>query len=133
MSSCETLQHHFLRTSYVSEACETLRSAGRRRACHCTRCFTTRDIARQNIPVCARGRHVDLIEYDSKTFKPRGSLAAEWKQINPTQLRLTLRPGVKFSDGSDFSAVDAKFSLERAKAKSSNFRVYALGVDDSAQ
>ena len=74
-----------------------------------------------------------LIEYDSKTVKPRGSLAAEWKQISPTQLRLTLRPSVKFSDGTYFSAADAKFSLERVKAKSSNFRVYALGVDDSAQ
>ena len=64
-----------------------------------------------------------LIEYDSRTSKPRGSLATDWKRISPTQLRLTIRPGVKFSDGSDFSAVDVKFSLERAKAKTSNFTV----------
>ena len=74
-----------------------------------------------------------LIEYDSKTFEPRGSLAAEWKQVSLTQFRLMIRPGVKFNDGSNFSLADAKFSLERAKAKSSNFTVYALGVDDSAQ
>jgi peptide/nickel transport system substrate-binding protein len=47
----------------------------------------------------------------------------------PTQLRITLRKGVKFSDGSEFTADDAKFSLERAKAKSSNYAVYTQGID----
>ena len=94
--------------------------------------MSTWDVHAQNVGVnnlMHAAVYDTLIEYDSKTFKPRGSLASEWKQISPTQLRLTLRPGVKFSDGSDFSAADAKFSLERAKAKSSNFTVYALGVD----
>ena len=70
-----------------------------------------------------------LVEYNSKTFKPEPSLATEWKLVKPTQLRLTLRKGVKFSDGSEFTADDAKFSLERAKAKSSNFAVYTQGID----
>ena len=70
-----------------------------------------------------------LVEYNSKTFKPEPALATEWKRVSPTQLRITLRKGVKFSDGSDFTADDAKFSLERAKAKSSNYAVYALGID----
>ena len=70
-----------------------------------------------------------LVEYDSKTFKPEPSLATQWRQLSPTQLRLTLRRGVKFSDGSEFTADDAVFSLERAKAKTSNFAVYALGID----
>ncbi len=70
-----------------------------------------------------------LVEYNSKTFKPEPSLASEWKRVNPTQLRLTLRKGVKFSDGSDFTADDAKFSLERAKAKTSNYAVYTQGID----
>ncbi|MEN9462503.1 MAG: hypothetical protein RLZZ355_433, partial [Pseudomonadota bacterium] len=70
-----------------------------------------------------------LIEYNSKTFKPEPALATEWKLVSPTQLRLTLRKGVKFSDGSDFTADDAKFSLERAKSKSSNYAVYAQGID----
>ena len=70
-----------------------------------------------------------LVEYNSKTFKPEPSLATEWKLIKPTQLRLTLRKGVKFSDGSEFTADDAKFSLERAKSKSSNFAVYTQGID----
>ena len=93
--------------------------------------MSTWDVHAQNVGVnntMHAAVYDTLIEYDSKTFKPRGSLASEWKQVSPTQLRLTLRPGVKFSDGSDFSAADAKFSLERAKAKTANFRVYALGV-----
>ena len=94
--------------------------------------MSTWDIHAQNVGVnntMHAAVYDTLIEYDSKTFKPRASLATEWKQISPTQLRLTLRQGVKFADGSDFVAADAKFSLERAKAKTSNFTVYALGVD----
>jgi len=70
-----------------------------------------------------------LVDYNSKTFKPEPALATEWKRISPTQLRISLRKGVKFSDGSDFTADDAKFSLERAKAKTSNYAVYAQGID----
>ena len=74
--------------------------------------MSTWDVHAQNVGVnntMHAAVYDTLIEYDSKTFKPRGSLAAECKQISPTQSRLTLRPGVKFSDGSDFSAADAKF------------------------
>lgn len=90
------------------------------------------DIHAQNVGVnnTMHGAVYDtLVEYNSKTFKPEPSLATEWKLIKPTQLRLTLRKGVKFSDGSEFTADDAKFSLERAKAKTSNFAVYTQGID----
>ena len=70
-----------------------------------------------------------LVEYNSKTFKPEPALATEWKLVSPTQLRITLRKGVKFSDGSEFTADDAQFSLERAKSKSSHYAVYAQGID----
>ena len=70
-----------------------------------------------------------LVDYDSKTFKVVPALATGWKQVSPTQLRLTLRQGVKFSDGSELKAEDVKFSLERAKRKSSNFVVYTTGID----
>jgi peptide/nickel transport system substrate-binding protein len=82
--------------------------------------ISTWDIHTQNVGVnnTMHGAVYDtLVEYNSKTFKPEPSLATEWKLIKPTQLRLTLRKGVKFSDGSEFTADDAKFSLERAKAK----------------
>ena len=94
--------------------------------------MSTWDIHAQNVGVnntMHAAVYDTLVEYDPKTFKPQPSLATEWKLMSPTQLRLTLRQGVKFSDGSDFTAADAKFSLERAKAKTSNFAVYALGID----
>ena len=60
-----------------------------------------------------------LVYYNSRTFKPEPVLATGWKLVTPTQLRLTLRTGVKFHDGSAFSADDAVFSIQRAMSKTS--------------
>jgi peptide/nickel transport system substrate-binding protein len=70
-----------------------------------------------------------LVYYNSKSFKVEPVLASGWKQMTPTQLRLNLRPGVKFHDGSPFTADDAVFSINRAMAKTSNFQVYTNGID----
>ena len=70
-----------------------------------------------------------LVYYNSRTFKIEAVLATGWKQVTPTQMRLTLRSGVKFHDGSAFTADDAVFSLERAMSKTSNFAVYTQGID----
>ena len=92
----------------------------------------TWDIHSQNNAL-ANGIHAavyeSLVYYNSKTFKPEPILATAWKQMTPTQLRLTLRTGVKFHDGSTFSADDAVFSIERAMTKTSNFGIYAQGID----
>jgi peptide/nickel transport system substrate-binding protein len=73
-----------------------------------------------------------LVYYNSRTFKIEPQLATAWKLLNPTQMRITLRSGVKFSDGSPFTADDAVFSLNRAMAKTSNYGVYAQGIDKVA-
>ncbi len=70
-----------------------------------------------------------LVYYNSKTFKIEPMLATAWKQVSPTQMQFTLRPGVKFSDGSAMTAEDVKFSIERAMAKTSNYSVYTQGID----
>lgn len=70
-----------------------------------------------------------LVVYDSKTFKIEPQLATEWKQISPTQTRFTLRQGVKFSDGTPLTAEDVKFSIERAMSKTSNYHVFAQGIE----
>ena len=70
-----------------------------------------------------------LVYYNSKSFKMEPQLATAWKLTSPTQMRITLRKGVKFSDGSAFTADDAVFSLNRAMAKTSNYGVYAQGID----
>ncbi|MGY0197474.1 ABC transporter substrate-binding protein [Leptothrix sp. BB-4] len=92
----------------------------------------TWDVHSQNNAL-ANGIHAavyeSLVYYNSRTFKPEPVLASSWKQVTPTQLRLTLRSGVKFHDGSAFTADDAVFSIERAMSKTSNFAVYTQGID----
>src|SRR3954466_16213352 len=65
------------------------------------------------------------------------TLATEWKQIDALTWRFTLRRGVKFHDGTPFSADDVVFSFQRAAQPSSQIRVSAVAmgkprkVDDS--
>jgi peptide/nickel transport system substrate-binding protein len=67
--------------------------------------------------------------YYSPRFEIEPMLATGWKQMTPTQVRVTLRQGVKFHDGAAFDADDVVFSLTRAMAKTSNFGVYTQGID----
>lgn len=50
-------------------------------------------------------------------FGPSGqlqeNLATAWEQVDPTTLKITLRDGVKFHDGSTMTAEDVAFSLNR--------------------
>ena len=90
------------------------------------------DIHAQNVGVnnsVHRAVYESLAEYNNQTLKAEPSLAAKWEQVNTKQLRVTLRSGVTFSDGSPLTADDVKFSLERAKAKTSSFVVYTQGID----
>ncbi len=43
------------------------------------------------------------------------SLALSWQFIDPTNLKLTLRQGVKFHNGNLFTAADVKFTFDRIK------------------
>jgi peptide/nickel transport system substrate-binding protein len=70
-----------------------------------------------------------LVYYNSRTFKVEPQLATAWREVSPTQMRFTLRSGVKFSDGSPLTADDVVFSLMRATAKTSNYAVYTQGID----
>jgi peptide/nickel transport system substrate-binding protein len=52
-------------------------------------------------------------------FEPR--LATKWERINPTTVRFSLRKGVKFHSGNDFTAKDVVWTFERLK-KSGDFK-----------
>jgi peptide/nickel transport system substrate-binding protein len=58
------------------------------------------------------------------------ALAVSWKQTSPTVWIFNLRQGVKWHDGSNFTADDVVFSIKRLQGPTSNFRVYGnnLGV-----
>jgi peptide/nickel transport system substrate-binding protein len=68
----------------------------------------------------ATGTHAEALKHvfdtlvwsgDGLELEPR--LAESWKPLNDTTWEFKLRRGVKFHDGSDFTAADVKFSIER--------------------
>ena len=70
-----------------------------------------------------------LTRYDEKLVLAP-ALATSWKNTTPTTWLVMLRKGVKWQDGSDFTADDVVFTFERAKQSGSTFRLYSnqIGV-----
>ena len=77
----------------------------------------------------AIARHMfDHLLYMSPTSKPQPGLAISWKAIDDTTWEFKLRPGIKFSDGSDFDAADVLFSLDRVKTLPNNPNPYTSSL-----
>jgi len=66
-----------------------------------------------------------LLSFDSNIYEPlvrrdkdlklEPALALSWSQTEPTVWRFKLRQGVKFQDGTPFSADDVLFSFDRVR------------------
>ena len=68
-----------------------------------------------------------LLTYNEK-FELVPALATSWNRDGNLLWRFNLRKGVKFHDGTPFTADDVVFSIERAMAPTSNFRQFTTGV-----
>jgi peptide/nickel transport system substrate-binding protein len=55
-------------------------------------------------------------------------LALAWKPLDPTTWEFELRQDVRFHAGTPFTAADVVFSIERARAETSDFRAYVDGI-----
>jgi peptide/nickel transport system substrate-binding protein len=66
-----------------------------------------------------------------RTMKLEPSLAASWEQPSPTVWRFHLRPGVKWQDGSPFTADDVVFSFHRIMSQTSVMRTPMSAVKDA--
>lgn len=71
----------------------------------------------------ARGPKLELVP----------GLARRWRSLGPTTWRFELRSGVRFHDGTPFSADDVVFSLARAAAPGSDMRAYVGLITETRQ
>ena len=71
--------------------------------------------------------HDSLVMRD-KQLRIVPGLATSWVQVNPTTWRFNLRQGVRFHDGTPFTADDVVFSFTRASHANSQIRQYAIPV-----
>jgi peptide/nickel transport system substrate-binding protein len=65
-----------------------------------------------------------------RTSRPEAALAERWEQPSPTVWRFHLRRGVRFSDGTPFTADDVIFSAERVRAPGSNLSSVLASVKE---
>ena len=67
-----------------------------------------------------------LIDFDTAKNQMVPSVAENWEWTSPTEVVLNLCKGIKFHNGTELTAEDVKFSLERALTKSIKNRISQL-------
>lgn len=67
-----------------------------------------------------RGKNLEIVP----------ELAIDWRQTAPTVWRFNLRKGVRFHDGTPFTADDVMFSLVRARGEGSDMKSYVGSIRD---
>ncbi|HEX8010924.1 MAG TPA: ABC transporter substrate-binding protein [Casimicrobiaceae bacterium] len=70
----------------------------------------------------------ESLVFRDRTFAIEPALAVSWQQLEPKRWRFKLRPGVKFHDGTPFTAEDVVFSIQRALHKNSQRSFQLRGV-----
>jgi peptide/nickel transport system substrate-binding protein len=70
-----------------------------------------------------------LTRYNAK-YEIEPCLATKWTYLSPTQVRFELRKGVKFQDGSPFTADDVVFSFGRIRQPQGTMQIYVTGINE---
>ena len=70
-----------------------------------------------------------LVRYD-KNYQVEPALATSWQATSPTSWRFNLRRGVKFHDGTDFTADDVIFSFDRIRQPQGTMQIYVAGIKE---
>ncbi|MGE0717630.1 MAG: ABC transporter substrate-binding protein [Alphaproteobacteria bacterium] len=70
----------------------------------------------------------ETLIYRNPELKLVPALATDWSQTGPTTWRFKLRQGVKFHDGTPFTADDVVFSIARNNHAQSDLRTYSASV-----
>jgi peptide/nickel transport system substrate-binding protein len=70
-----------------------------------------------------------LVRY-SKDYQIEPCLATSWEAVSDTDWRFHLRKGVKFHDGTPFSADDVVFSFKRIREPQGTNQIYVSGIKE---
>ncbi len=78
----------------------------------------------ESLQLSVTGNVFEPLVTRDRNFKLAPALATDWKQTAPTVWRFNLRKGVKFHDGTPFTAEDVIFSYQRSKDEGSDMKSY---------
>jgi peptide/nickel transport system substrate-binding protein len=85
-------------------------------------------IATDTAALVFMGHMYERLVTRDRQFAIAPSLALSWERLSPTATRFKLRPGVRFHDGTPFTADDVAFSIERARETTSLIKSNTVGI-----
>lgn len=70
-------------------------------------------VGKQTVAITVTGNIFDTLVKYNKDMEIVPNIAESWERISDTSLKFKIREGIKFHDGTDLTAEDVKYSIER--------------------